>query len=210
MKKANIIGGILAITMLTSLSFGIGYSRLTCILGEVFIQKAEDHGFEEGTIDFFLEENQRLGTRYGRTELNFGKINYLRLDNYSLVELEKLPRRGDDRIILHLLSGVIFLRINFMEYPKDIEVHTTDASFYIMEEGLYRFELLENCQTELKVFFGTVETVGEENSGLIGTDEMLVAASGYITTRPQPFYQSYEDGFAEWNRKLDEIFSLKY
>src|SRR4030067_908972 len=58
---------------------------------------------------------------------------------------------GADRTRLHLLSGRIYLRVNNLDQEKNIEIHTPDASYYILEEGLFRFEVRPNVETELAV-----------------------------------------------------------
>jgi len=181
------------------------YARLNYVKGDVFIQRAEDLGYEEGVVNLPIVEGDKLGTRNGRAEIHFGNKNYLRIDNYTQIDIANLPRKEDDLVSLHLLSGNIYLRITFLEREKDFEIHTPDASFYILEEGLFRFDVFENRETKLFVFEGAVEVAGEEGSRLVRQEMALKASDGYFTSDTEYLYANYEDSFSEWSRSRDAL-----
>lgn len=183
--------------------YSYSYSRLSYVNGDVYIQRAGDLGYEEGVVNLVLTEGDKLGTREGRAEVHFGRRNYLRFNSHTQVDLVSLPERGDDLIKLHLLSGEVFLRVNFLEREKDFEIHTPDASFYILEEGLYQLRVMENRESEFSVHEGTAEAAGEENSLLVRSKERIVAREGSIQSDPASSYGTYEDSFADWNRSRD-------
>lgn len=186
-------------------SYSYSYARMSYVKGDVFIQRAEDLGYEEGVVNLPVVEGDKLGTREGRAEIHFGKRNYLRIDSFTQIDFINLPRRGYDQIKLHLLSGKIFLRVNFLEEEKNFEIHTPDASFYILEEGLYCFEVRENRETELLVYEGEVEAAGEEGSLLVSSERKLIASNGYFSSDPVYFYASFDDSFSRWNRGRDGL-----
>lgn len=181
------------------------YARLSYVKGDVFIQRAEDLGYEEGVINLPVVEGDKLGTREGRAEIHLGKKNYIRINSFSQIDFVSLPRNGYDQIKLHLLSGNIYLRINFIEEEKSIEVHTPDASFYILDEGLYRIEVRENRETELLVYEGAAEAAGEEGSLLVEREEKLIVSNGRFSSDPVYFYPRFEDSFSQWNRDRDAL-----
>lgn len=189
--------------------YAYSFARLNYVKGDVYIQRAEDQGYEEGTVNLPIVQGDKLGTRDGRAEIHFGKKNYLRIDNYTQIDFVSLPQRENDVVSLHLLSGNIYLRISFLDREKDFEVHSPDGSFYILEEGLYRFEVKDNRETVVYGAAGSVEAAGEEGSELIRSGERLVAANGFFTSGPNYSYASYEDSFSEWNRGRD-IFHNRY
>ena len=189
----------------TENNYPYSYARMTYVKGDVFVQRAEDLGYEEGTVNLALIEGDKLGTKFGRTEVHFGRKNFLRLDDNTEVELVALPREEDDRIKLHLLKGRVYLRVNFLDSEKTIEVHTPDASFYILEEGLYRLEIRENLETEFMAFEGSAEAAGEEGSLLVGSRERLVASSGRLGSQTALYFQG--DAFARWNEDRDALHS---
>ncbi len=187
--------------------YSYSYARLSYVNGDVYIQRAGDQGFEEGVVNLVLVEGDKLGTREGRAEIHFGRKNYLRINHDTQVDLISLPERGDDSIKLHLLSGEIYLRVNYLESEKDFEIHTPDASFYILEEGLYYVNVNENRETKFTVHQGTAEAAGEEDSLLIRSRESVVATDGYIQPDPVSSPGYYEDNFADWNRSRDARYS---
>ena len=133
---------------------GASFARVTYVKGEVTVARAGDLGSEEASVNLALVEGDRIASREGRAEVDFGRKNFLRLDRGTEVEFSNLPRGGDDRTRLHLLSGRIYLRVNNLDQEKNIEIHTPDASYYILEEGLFRFEVRPNAETELAVIEG--------------------------------------------------------
>ena len=181
------------------------YARLSYVKGSVVVVRASDLGSEEGVVNLALIEGDKLTTGDGRAEVGLGRKNYLRLDRGSEVEFSNLPRRGDDRTRLHLLAGRIYLRINFLQEEKTFEVHTPDASFYVLENGLFRFDVRENRETELMVLEGSVEAAGESGSQLISGRESLVASNGHLGT--QGGFSYGRDDFDSWNEDRDALYN---
>lgn len=186
---------------------GYSFARLSYIRGDIFVQRAEGLGYEEGVVNLAIVEGDRIGSREGRGEIHFGRGNYLRLDSDTQVEFINLPTEGNDGIKLHLLAGNIFLRVSFLEIEKNFEIHSPDASFYILEEGLYRVGIRENRETELFVFEGAAEAAGEGGSLLVKSNEKLIASDGRFLSDPVYFYASDFDDFAEWNQSRDALHS---
>jgi hypothetical protein len=114
--------------------YNYSFARLSYVTGDVYIERASDLGYEQGTVNLPVVENDKLGTRDGRAEIHFGRKNYLRIDRYTHVDFVSLPRKGYDRVKLNLLSGNIYLRVSFLGREKDFEVHMPDASFYMKTE----------------------------------------------------------------------------
>jgi hypothetical protein len=185
--------------------YDYSFARMSYVTGDVFIERAADMGYEQGTVNLPVVENDKLGTRDGRAEIHFGKKNYLRIDRYTHIDFVELPRKGNNQVKLNLLSGNIYLRVNFLGREKDFEVHTPDASFYILEEGLYQVKVVENSETEIHVVDGSVEAAGEEGSVLVKAEERLVASNGTFRSDPEYLYASYSDSFSEWNNSRDVL-----
>jgi hypothetical protein len=178
-------------------------ARLSFVKGNVVVERANEMGTEEGIINLVIVEGDKLATQAGRAEVQFSKRNYLRLDNSTQVEFAALPREGDSRVRLHLLAGNIYLRISFLEEEKNFEVHTPDASFYILEEGLYRFDVRPSGETEIAIKEGSAEAAGESGSQLVGSGESLVAHSGQLGA--QTVLSSLRDDFYSWNEERDSL-----
>ncbi len=210
MKKTALVFAALAFLSLLAFAQEEGYSsdsfaRLTYVKGHVVVQRAGDLGTEEGVVNLALVEGDQLETGDGRAELSFGRKNFLRLDAGTIVELSNMPRQGDSRVRLHLLKGTICLRLSFLEEEKTFELHTPDASFYALEEGLYRFDLRGNAETELSVIEGSMEAAGEGGSQLVGSRERLIAANGQLGSRSNLSFG--RDDFDHWNADRDALHS---
>lgn len=188
-------------------TYSYSYARLSYVKGDVFIQRAQDLGYEEGVVNLPVVEGDKLGTREGQAEIHFGKRNYLRINRVTQIDLITLPRKDENLIKIHLLSGNIYLRINFLEEEKGFEIHAPDASFYILEEGLYRVDVLEDRETTLFVFEGCAEAAGEEGSLLVEEDQKLVVSSGYFSSDPYYFGGSLEDDFSLWNSSRETLYT---
>jgi len=185
------------------------YARMSYVKGDVFIQRAEDLGYEQGTVNLALIQGDKIGTREGRTEIHLGEGNYIRIDRDTQIKLAKMPDRSENASGIHLLSGNIFLRINFISEEKFMEVHTPDTSLYILEEGLYYLSIRNASQTEIRVFEGSAEAAGQENSLLLEAEEKLIVSNGRFVTNPTRFYPNMNSSFAEWNSSR-EAFHNRY
>jgi len=182
------------------------YARLSHVVGDVFVQRAPDSENEEGTVNLPLIEGAKLGSEEGRAEIHFGRKNYIRLDHHTQIDLIKLPRKGDDSVVVHLISGSVFLRVSEMDHEKDFAVHTPDASHYILMEGLYSLSVREAGETEFQVWEGAAEAAGEERSLLIEEGQRVLAAGGKFSADPGDLLHAEGDAFLEWNHSRDELF----
>ena len=185
--------------------YSYSYARLSSVVGDVFIQRAADSDYEEGTVNLPLIEGDKLGAEEGRAEIHFGRKNFIRLDRYTHIDLNRLPRKGDDRVIIHLISGSVYLRVSEMDREKDFAVHTPDASYYILTEGLYSLSVRKAGETEFQAMEGSAEAAGEERSLLIEEGERILASGGRFPSDPGAIYAADGDDFWDWNRSRDEL-----
>ena len=211
MKKTLIFLALLVFCFSLSLAqesteyYSKSYARLSYVNGDVFIQRASDSGFEEGDVNLPVVEGDKIGTREGRAEIHFSDKNYLRIDRNTQLDLVGMPKMGSDVIQIHMLSGDVFLRVNYLKREKDFEIHTPDASFYVLQEGLYRFVVRENVQTELLVYEGSLEAAGLEGSVVVEENESLFAYGGTFSSDSRDYYTEYDDSFADWSHSRDEL-----
>ncbi|MFB0564620.1 MAG: DUF6600 domain-containing protein [Candidatus Aminicenantaceae bacterium] len=179
------------------------FARLSYITGNTYIQRAADLGYEEGVVNMPISEGDRIGTTDGRAEIYLGKRNYLRLDNDTKIDFLNLPKRDYDLTRIRIWSGNIYFSVSFLKKEKNIEIHTSDVSIYILERGLYRIDVRENRETEIFVFEGLIEASGEEGSVLIKSEQRLEVANARFTSRPTRFYAVAQDSFDRWSEYRD-------
>ena len=209
---------ILAIAIIVLIPLGLmaqdegfypySYARLSYVNGSVFVQRTSDLGYEKGEVNLALVQGDKMGTEAGQAEIHFGRRNYLRLADNTKVEFAILPQEGDEHIKLHITEGSAYLRVSYLATDKGIEVHTPDASFYVLEEGLYRFDVRLDRETEVFVREGSLEAAGEDGSVVVRAQESLRAADGRFSGDPEYSY-SQADNFDDWNGSRDAQLSQR-
>jgi len=199
-KTGLVILGLLLFSLPPLLAAEDGYyryqfARVQYVQGDVVLQKAA--GEEEAAeVNLAIAEGNILLTKEGRAEVYLGRGNDLRLDRWTSVEFSRLPQTEGDKTSLRILEGSVYLRVRNLLEEKNYEVHTGDASFYILEDGLYRFDVSAE-ETEVVVLEGAVEAAGDERSVILERNERIVAASGELGATMRTALE--KDSFAQWN-----------
>jgi len=184
------------------------YARLSYVNGSVYVQRTGDLGYEKGEVNLALVRGDKLGTESGQAEIHFGRRNYLRLSDNTKVEFAVLPTEGNELIKIHLTEGSAYIRVSQLALDKGVEIHTPDASFYVLEEGLYRFDVALDRDTRASVREGSLEVAAEDGSVLVRGQESVTAADGRLLGDPQNV-GSREDSFDDWNGSRDAQLSAR-
>ncbi len=184
--------------------------RVKFVEGEGFIQRSYDEGNEEAVANLPLFENDSAGTTNGRIELYLGRLNYLRLDNDTLVKLTKAPQLGKTDLSLRLEKGGVYLDIGNLDYEKSVEAQTPDCGIFLLERGRFRINVLDDGRTEVYVFEGTAEVSGHESSRTVRENQKIVMENGEISERPYYFTASDRDDFDRWNDERNKLYSNSY
>jgi hypothetical protein len=177
-------------------------ARLSFIDGNVYIQRAIEIDYEEALLNMPVTEGDRMGTTLGRAEIYMGRGKYLRLDHHTKIDFLSLPDFEKDLTRIQLWRGNILLSIFSLKKEKAIEIHTEDASLYILEAGLYRIDVKEE-ETEILVFRGLLEAAGESGSILVRESMRIEALNGRFLGRPESFVAAAEDSFDRWSEGRD-------
>ena len=176
------------------------FARVSYLSGGTFIQRSQDLGFEDAEINAPIVEGDRIGTTDGRLEIYLGRRTYLRLDENTKIDFTALPRRDRSQIRLRQWAGHVYLEVGELEREKAIEILTDDATFYVLDKGLYRINVRENGATEILVFQGTIEAAGADGSMLVKGAQRLALTEGRFDGRPAAFYAAAaEDSFDRFN-----------
>lgn len=174
------------------------FARLSYINGNVFIQRAAELDYEEGMANMPITEGDRMGTTEGRAEIYMGRGKYLRLDQHTKMDFLSLPNPVNDLTRIQIWRGNIFFSIMSLKKEKSIEIHTDDASLYVLEAGLYRIDV-RGEETEIFVFRGLLEAAGETGSVLIRDAQRMEAVDGHFLGRPSGIAAMTEDSFNRWS-----------
>lgn len=178
------------------------FARLSYITGNTYIQRAADLGYEEGELNMPITEGDRLGTTDGRAEVYLGKGNYIRLDKETKIDFLNLPKKDDDLIQIRLWAGNVYLSVKSLEEEKNIEVHTSDVSIYLLDKGLYRIDVKDK-ETDIFVFEGMVEAAGEDGSVLVKDSQQLEVSNARFASSPTQFSSVAEDSFDQWSENRE-------
>jgi hypothetical protein len=208
MKRA----ALLAIVFIVSLPLGLAgqdegynpnsFARLSYVNGAVYVERTSGLGYEKGEINLALVQGDRIGTENGQVEIQFGRRNYLRLGDNTKVEFALLPSAGEERIKLHLTVGSAYLRVSELAVDKGIEVDTPDASFYVLDQGLYRIDVGPSGETRVFVSEGSLEAAAEDGSVLVRAQETLTASDGRLLGDPE-YGSPSGDALDDWNGSRD-------
>jgi hypothetical protein len=183
------------------------FARLSLINGNVYIQRAADLGFEQGQVNMPVAEGDRIGTTDGRAEISLGKKNFIRLDQNTKIDFMNLPKKDSTLTRIRVWAGNAYFDINTIGKEKDIEILTSDASFYVLDKGVYRINVQENKETEIMVFAGVVEASGEEGSVLVKSEQQITLSEGRFIDKPRSFMAVPDDSFDRFNEKrTSEVF----
>lgn len=179
------------------------FARLSYVTGSTYIQRVADLAYEEAVVNMPVTEGDRVGTTEGRAEIYLGSGTYLRLDHNTKIDFTSLPRRGNDASQVRVWSGNVYFSVKNLDEEKDIEIHTSDVSVYILDPGLYRIDVREDAETEIFVFHGILEAAGESGSVLVKDRQRLEATQGHYASPPTGFMAVAEDSFDRWNEYRD-------
>lgn len=214
MKRTTVLA-ILAAVSVPFLAFGQSeeyydrsYTRLSFVQGDVYIQRAQDLGYEQGEVNLVVVAGDKLGTRDGRAEIQLGRGNILRLDRDTRIDVAGLPGRDGEPVRIHILAGNVFIRVRQADREKDLQIHTPDASFYVLEPGLYRLDVRDDERTEFTSYSGRAEAAGEEGSLEVESGEAVTAWDGRLRGESSPLYARNDD-FASWNRSRDDLYAKR-
>jgi hypothetical protein len=173
--------------------------RIKNVEGEGFVQRSYDEGNEEATPNLPLFEKDTVGTTAGRLGIYLGRLNYMRLDSDTQVQLLGIPQLRKTDLVARIEKGAIYLDIQSLDNEKGIEIQTPDCGVFLLDKGIYRINVDENSQTEVYVMEGIAEVAGQENSRNVRENQKIVMSRGTLEERPYYFYASEKDDFDRWN-----------
>ncbi len=177
------------------------FARISYLEGNVMIERADQPGLEDATLNAPIGEGDRVVVADGRAEIYLGHMTYIRLNNDTKVDLVLLPYEGSrSRIIVRLIYGDLFVRIG--KRNVDFSLEFAGGEFNPIREGLYRI-FIERGYKEFFVEEGFAELALGNESLDLGVNE-LVRVEGYRIFGPERVYSYKRDDFALWNERRDE------
>ncbi len=178
--------------------------RVKYVDGEAFVDRSYDEGQEEATTNLPLFEKDEVETTDGRMEIYLGRLNYLRLDYDTRVELEKLPALRHTSLTMNIRHGGVYLDINGLDYERDMEIQTPDCGVFLLGRGVVRLNVVPGEGTEVIVHEGLVEVAGSSYTRDLRSGQKIRFMSGAVRESPFYFRTASNDDFDQWQRQRDQ------
>src|SRR5258705_9127637 len=192
---------VLTVLALTASPAGFAQSyqhgRVRHVEEGVSIQRATETGSEEATVNLPFLPGDRVWTDGGgRAEFQFAGGSLLRLDNASKLDYVAHDEGRDERIVLRLWSGALFLHLRDRR-DGPFEVETPGGVITTGNRGVLRIDV-QSGETRVSVYEGEASLDGAQPVR-VRAGERLYARRGEVEEGPTQFDRSEGDEFAEWN-----------
>jgi hypothetical protein len=171
-------------------------ARVSYIEGHASFQHTSDVDWTAASVNLPLEPGDRIYTGLdGRVEIQFDDGSVCRLAENT--DLEILSLR-EELIQLRLLVGLSTLTVS---RDVDFEIDTPAAAFNTLRPGVYRFDVVENGDSDAIVRKGELEAANNEFSRRIQSGELLHASRGMGDPAVSRYIK--RDQWDEWNDRRD-------
>ena len=167
-------------------------ARFSYIEGPVSFQHPSDVDWSAASVNMPLVPRDRIYTgRDGRAEIQFDDGSAFRLAENTDIEILTLD---EDLIQIRVLLGLATLTLSG---SADFEINTPAAAFNAVREGVYRFDVIENGDTDAIVRRGELEAADNEFSRRIKQGELL-HVSPVSKGNPEISLYDRRDEWDEW------------
>lgn len=190
-------------------------ARITLTRGDVQIRRAGNKEWEEAAPNVPLLEGDRLATGDNSyLEIQFNNRNYLRVDEYSILQIVTLRNEG---IALSLPEGAVSLRLSDFKREKEyFEIDAPKTTIAARKEGLYRIDAPREGNYDREVLV-TVTGGGEarvytESSGFSirnGRQARVFLSGDYAGEFELTAARSFSDDFDRWVAEREDKLSRR-
>lgn len=170
-------------------------ARVSYVEGDVSFQNASDDDWSAASVNLPLVPGDRIYTGpKGKGEIEFDDGSILRLAENTDVEFVSLE---EDLVQLRILLGLSTLKVSG---GTDFEINTPAAAFNPVRPGVYRFDVVEDGDTDVIVHEGEIEAANDNFERRLRPDQRLQVGPG-----GSPVVSDYRtrDLWDEWNDRRD-------
>jgi hypothetical protein len=168
-------------------------ARLSYLDGHVSFQHSGEVDWTAASINLPLQPGDRVYTgNDGRAEIEFDDGSVYRLAEKTDIELLSLR---EDLIQIRVLIGLSSLTV---ESRVNFEVDTPAAAFNTLRKGSYRFDVVEDGNTDAIVRKGLLDAANDQFSRQIETGELLHVIPG-DSNLPALSRYDQRDEWDDWN-----------
>lgn len=200
-RRFFLIGLCFGMTSLTGLASSsddyIRIARLSYLDGHVSFQHSGEVDWTAASINTPLQPGDRIYTANdARAEIEFDDGSVYRLAEKTDVEILSLK---EDLIQIRVLLGLSTLTVRS---GISFEVDAPAAAFNTLRKGVYRFDVVENGDTDAIVRKGQLEAANDQFSRRVESGELVHVTPGEKGTNTLSRYDRRDD-WDDWNDRRD-------
>lgn len=167
-------------------------ARLSYLEGNVSFQHSSDVDWSSASVNLPIEPGDRVYTGpEGRAEIQFDDGSVLRVAENTDLEILSLRQ---ELIQIRMMVGLATLNLSG---DADFEINTPAAAFNAVRNGIYRFDVVENGDTDAIVRKGELEAANNELTRRIRSGE-LIHFSPKKNDNPEVSEYDRRDAWDEW------------
>lgn len=200
----NVIRRLIFLVIAVFVTCALGYSnpqnetytrlaRLSYLEGRVSFQHGSDVDWSEASVNLPLEPGDRIYTgNDGKAEIEFDDGSTFRMAGNSDAEILSLR---EELIQIRMSLGLSTLNVLG---DADFEIDTPTAAFNAVREGIYRFDIIENGDTDAIARKGELEVANNRFSQRLRAGDLIHLSLG-DSDNPEVSSYSRRDQWDEWN-----------
>ena len=179
---------------------GLGELRVRLLDGDVQVKTQDTGEWVAAAINMPLASGDRLWVpARGRAELQARDGSYVRLDEFSALEILTLER---DSYQFYLTSGRTY--VNF-KGRRDyfLQLDTPIAALRVYDKAAFRVDVADDGDTRVTVIKGAVEAENRHDRLRVSAGKTLLLRDD---ARPERFAAAPPDEWERWNTRRDKEF----
>ena len=197
MRRLGILTVVAATMSPAAFGQSYGHARVRHVEEGVSIQRATETGSEEATVNLPFLPGDRVWTDGGgRAEFQFAGGSLVRLDSASKLDYVAQDEGRDERIVLRLWSGALFLHLRDRR-DGPFEFETPGGVITTGPRGVLRIDV-QSGETRVSVYEGEATLEGAQPVR-VRAGERVYARRNEVEEGPTQFDRTEGDEFAEWD-----------
>jgi hypothetical protein len=174
------------------------HGRIRYLEPGVTLQRGTETGAEEAVANLPYLPGDRVWTdANGRAEFQFEGGALVRLDSRSKLDYAAHDEGRDNRVVLRLLSGGLYLRVRTRN-AEAFTVETPSGFVEARDRGVYRVDV-DSGEVRLSVYEGQAMLDGGGRRVDLDAGERTYARRGEAPEDPSRFDRAEDDVFARWD-----------
>ncbi len=176
---------------------GLGELRLSDIEGDVQIRTAETDEWSPAVINFPLRDGDQLWVpEDGLAEIESRRGSIIRLDESSALDILAVD---NDALQFYLDMGHAYVNARGAR-GTTLQLDTPNSSIRVYERAKFSADVLDDDQTDISVFQGSVEAESRRGETTVRAGTMLSLGRHYADLSPL----GRPDAWERWNRDQDK------